>query len=441
MTLEPNRQTITANNQADVLIVGAGVAGLAAAAKLSRAGVRVRILEAADRIGGRIWTVHDPFTRVPIELGAEFVHGRPPEIFHLMKTWGKAPEEIDGDDLYSEHGRLTQSGFFERVDELLARMNERCPDESFAKYLAQQDEDERTKQFAWKYVEGFHASIPEQISVHSLVRGMEAEEKIDGASQFRIAEGYGSLLTLLRHEIDPRFTSLHTQTKVEHVRWGADGVTVRSGGASDQREWRARVALITLPLGVLQAGDVLFDPPLAAKRSALDLLYMGEVIRVTLTFDHRVWEDAEGANTSEMRFLFSDDKQFPTWWTHRPAHAAAITGWAPSHYARELQGRSQGEITAAAVRSLANVIGVTEEKIRAALSAAYVHDWQSDPLACGSYSWAKVGGADAFEELSRPLSARLFFAGEATDFTGHNGTVHGAMSSGYRAAKEVINQL
>jgi monoamine oxidase len=94
-----------------------------------------------------------------------------------------------------------------------------------------------------------------------------------------------------------------------------------------------------------------------------------------------------------------------------------------------------------AVKSFADVLGLAEEQVRGSLSASYMHDWQSDPLTRGSYSWAKVGGADAFYELSRPLNARLFFAGEATDFTGHNGTVHGAMSSGYRAAKEVLAAL
>jgi monoamine oxidase len=256
-----------------------------------------------------------------------------------------------------------------------------------------------------------------------------------------MAEGYGSLLTLLRHEIDPRFTSLHTQTKVEHVQWTANGVVIRSGGEHGQREWHAPAALITLPLGVLQAGDVVFDPPLTAKASALNLLYMGEVIRVTLTFDHPVWEDAGGADASNMRFLFSDDRQFPTWWTPLPEHVAAITAWAPSHYARELQGQDENAITSVAVRSLADVLGLSEESVRGSLSASYTHDWQGDPLTRGSYSWAKVGGADAFQKLSRPLNNCLFFAGEATDFTGHNGTVHGAMSSGYRAAKEVIDAL
>src|SRR5690349_20893568 len=112
---------------ADVLIIGAGVAGLAAASVLSRAGVQVRIVEARDRIGGRIWTVHDPCTRVPVELGAEFVHGRPPEIFDILKRRHEKPEEIVGEDLSAKNGELTSANMFDKADELFERMDDNGP--------------------------------------------------------------------------------------------------------------------------------------------------------------------------------------------------------------------------------------------------------------------------------------------------------------------------
>jgi monoamine oxidase len=424
----------------DVLIVGAGAAGLAAAADLSRAGLRVRILEARDRTGGRIWTVNDPFTRVPIELGAEFIHGKSDEIFRLLKKWREKPENIQGDDWYSHGGRLTKADLFDSADDVFENMNDCGPDESFASFLARQSADEDAKRMAWKYVEGFDASRPEEISVHSLVRESEAEEKT-GEGQFRLAGGYRSFLALMRREIDPEFTSLHTNTVVKRMRWGGDQVIITSDGDGGRREWRARAALVTLPLGVLQSGDVTFDPPLTAKADALRLLYMGEVVRVTLTFDHPIWLDAAGGDARDMRFLFSDDKQFPTWWTHLPEHVAAITGWAPSRCARELTGRSEGVVTGVAVHSLAGILGLSEEWVMRSLSASYTHDWQSDPFSRGAYSWAKVGGADAPGELGSPLNCRLFFAGEATDPHGRLGTVHGAIATGHRAAKEILSAL
>jgi monoamine oxidase len=425
----------------DVLIIGAGVAGLAAAGVLSRAGVRVRILEARDRMGGRIWTVYDPFTRVPIELGAEFVHGRPPEIFRLVEKWNEEPEAIKGDDWYSDHGCLSKAGLLDEADGLFERMDDSGPDESFAAFLAREAATDQAKRMAWKYVEGFEASDPEQISVHSLVRESRTEEKNGGDRQFRLANGYASLLPMLGREIDPSFTSLHTNTVVKHVQWSGDRAIVTTDGDGGKREWRAHAALITVPLGVLQAGDIVFDPPLTQKSRGLGLLYMGEVIRITLTFDHPIWEDAAGIDARDLRFLFSEDKQFPTWWTHLPEHVAAITGWAPSRHAYELTGRNEGEITAVAVTSLANVLGLADDQIMRSLSASYTHDWQSDSFSRGAYTWAKVGGADAPRELACPLDNRLFFAGEATDHKGRLGTVHGAIASGYRAAKEILTSL
>jgi len=408
---------------------------------LSRKGVRVRILEARDRIGGRIWTVHDPFTRVPIELGAEFIHGRPPEIFDVLKRRSEKPEQIRGDDWYSHQGKLSKAEFFERADQLLDRMDDSGPDESFEAFLARQNDDAETKDWARKYVEGFNAARADSISVHALVQSSKAEEEIDGDRQFRLAGGYNSLLRMMRGDIDPRFTSLHTSAVVKHVRWSTDQVFVVSEGEAGRREWRASAVLITLPLGVLQAGDVIFDPPITAKHRALSLLYMGEVIRVTLTFDHPIWQDVAGREAREMRFLFSDDEHFPTLWTHLPEHVASITGWAEGRYADNVSGHGEQEITRRAATSLANVLGVNVDKVMNSLSASYLHDWQSDRFSRGSYSWPKAGGADAHHELSLPLENRLFFAGEATDFTGHFGTVHGAIASGLRAGKEILSAL
>jgi monoamine oxidase len=320
-------------------------------------------------------------------------------------------------------------------------MDDSGPDESFASFLSHQNADQDTKNAATKYVEGFNAARAAEISVHSLLNNSRAEEKIQGDRMFRLPGGYNSLLGMMCGDIDPRFTSLHTSTIVKRIHWSGDGVVVHSEDDAGAREWHARAAVVTLPLGVLQAGDVEFDPPINAKSDALGLLYMGEVIRITLTFDHPLWVDIAGTKARDMRFLFAEDEQFPTWWTHLPEHVASITGWSASHHAADLSGRSEGVTTAVAATSLANILGLTDNQVVKSLSAAYTHDWQSDPYSRGAYSWPKVGGADAHRELSWPLDNRLFFAGEATDFTGHNGTVHGAISSGHRAAKEVLGYI
>src|SRR5579864_8474075 len=117
-----------------VIIVGAGMAGLAAAQELGRAGLSVCILEARDRIGGRVFTQHDPACEIPIELGAEFIHGKPCEIWDPLEKAGVEISEVDGDNWCVSEGSLTTCDFFSEVDSILDKMDDSHPDESFLKF-------------------------------------------------------------------------------------------------------------------------------------------------------------------------------------------------------------------------------------------------------------------------------------------------------------------
>jgi monoamine oxidase len=212
----------------------------------------------------------------------------------------------------------------------------------------------------------------------------------------------------------------------------------------------ARV-LVTVPLALLQAspderGAIEFTPALPAdKQDALKKLEMGKVVRLTMRFRTRFWEDVKATGSSKslggMSFLFSDDEWFPTWWTAMPSKVPIITGWAPFRSAERLSGRDHAFVVESGVKTLSRLLGVPQNEVHDLLGAAYFHDWQSDPLARGAYSYGKVGGAGAHKVLAQPLEDTLFFAGEATDVTGSNGTVHGAISSGQRAAREILATL
>ena len=136
------------NDNPKVIVIGAGVAGLAAAARLAESGVSVTILEARDRIGGRILTYRDPASPIPIELGAEFIHGMAPEIFGLLdqmnasETAG-AITEVEGDSWCVTDGRLTECSFFAQVDHILKKMDASSPDESFLEFLERYFPDSR----------------------------------------------------------------------------------------------------------------------------------------------------------------------------------------------------------------------------------------------------------------------------------------------------------
>jgi monoamine oxidase len=116
-----------------------------------------------------------------------------------------------------------------------------------------------------------------------------------------------------------------------------------------------------------------------------------------------------------------------------------ITGWAPAASAESLSGMSEGRIVDKALESFASVLGIPKTRLQSELATAYFHDWDSDPFSLGAYSYVKVGGEGCPKTLGAPIENAVFFAGEATDTSGHNGTVHGAIASGKRAALEILN--
>ncbi len=436
---------------ADVVIVGAGAAGLAAAGHLAAAGVRVAVLEARDRIGGRILTHADVACEAPIELGAEFVHGRPPEIFEVARRNGLELREIEGEPWMSRSGRLVPAdSFFQAESNVFERLQGYAgPDLSFRQFLQEHGRDLPPESQLWatSYVEGFHAAHADRISAHSIRDGEKAEEAIDGDRQFRIAGGYQRLVNALRAEMDPANASLHLGRVVTEVNWGGAGVKVQARSSQGTATFTAKAALITLPLPLLQAapderGAARFVPALHAKSAALARLEMGQVARIGLRFREAFWRELPadgGRSPRRMTFLFAPQRAVPTWWTALPSPAPLLTGWAAGPRAKELAGQSAEQLEATAIASLAEAVGLTAEHINGRLEACYSHDWQTDPFARGAYSYVLAGGAEAAQkELAQPLEGKLFFAGEATRSDGHHATVHGAIGSGWRAARELL---
>ncbi len=200
----------------DVIVIGAGMAGLAAARELGRAGLSVCIVEARDRIGGRVFTVHDPECNVPIELGAEFIHGRAREIWDPLEKSGVEITEVDGDYWCNSDGHLSSCDFFEEVDSILDKMDDSAADESFSAFLARRFGEPKTKRQrevqrrAISYVSGFNAADPAVVGVHWLVQGMRAEQKIQGDRAFRAQNGYTALLKRVsRSDLKFRSGSAH----------------------------------------------------------------------------------------------------------------------------------------------------------------------------------------------------------------------------------------
>jgi len=434
----------------EVVVIGAGVAGLACAQALCEAGLRVTILEARSRVGGRIWTVQPSFTNAPVEMGAEFIHGLPQEVWQIVERAGLQTHELTGNRWRLEQARLAPvSGSWDLIDSVFRRIDESAPDQSFREFLehACGDLPQPARIEAAAYVEGFHACNASRISAHALARWYRSDREIQGHRGFRFPNGYEGLVGALAAATKPDLLAVWLNTVVTEIAWNPGTVEVTAQSPDPQHaSVRAEAAVITLPLGVLQApleasGAVHFRPELPEKADALKQLEMGAAIRLVLCFRHCFWTDPKLVRSPmpDMSFLSSPEELFPTWWPSVSTGTAMLTGWSGGVRAEQLSGRGSAAIMERGLEVLHRIFGVPLEALRDLVQESFVHDWQSDPYCRGAYSYALADGKEAARRLAAPVGNTLFFAGEATDCSGHNGTVHGAIASGQRAAAELIS--
>jgi len=409
----------------EVLILGAGVAGLAAACELARRGIPATILEARDRIGGRIYTRVDPACPLPIELGAEFIHGTPPQIFDLVQHHRLLACELAGDSICVRAGQIVKCGeWFNAAWRLLEALNEQGEDRSFQQFLdADSEHSSDAKARAADFVEGFNAADRRLISVHALAQQQRSEDETNGDRSFRLVDGYDSIPNALWRSIPSGRVRLQLGARISEIIWRPG--EVRAG------DFHARRAIITIPLGVLKSGGVRIKPEPPRIREALDAMEMGNAIRVVLRFRERFWDSRDELAT--MSFLHAPGETFRTWWSSAPLQAPLLTAWAGGPAADHLTTPHQD----AALESLAHILKVERRWLEDQLEGVYVHDWRSDSLACGAYSYVRVNGLSAANALSEAVENTLYFAGEHACPPGLWGTVHGAIASGVRAAKSL----
>jgi monoamine oxidase len=433
----------------EVVVIGAGVAGLACAQALCEAGLRVTILEARSRVGGRIWTVHPSLANGPVELGAEFIHGLPREVWQIVERAGLQTHELTGNRWRLEQARLApMSGSWDLIDSIFRRIDESAPDQSFQDFLehACGDLPQHTRIEAAAYVESFHACNASRISAHALARWHRSDQEIQGHRGFRFPKGYDGLVRALVDASKPDLLTVRLNTVVTEIAWNPGAVEVTAQSPGQHAVIRAQAAVVTLPLGVLQAppgtgGAVCFRPELTEKAGALKQLEMGAAIRLVLCFRHCFWTDPKLVRSPmpDMSFLSSPEELFPTWWSSVSAETAMLTGWSGGVRVERLSGLGSAAIMECGLEVLHHVFGVPLETLRDLVQESFVHDWQSDPYCRGAYSYALADSGEAARRLAAAVGNALFFAGEATDWSGHNGTVHGAIASGQRSATELLS--
>src|SRR6185295_19891781 len=225
----------------------------AAARDLSQFGRRVAVLEARDRWGGRVFTQRSPAWPVPVELGAEFMHGEAEDAMEGARAAGLAVEILPDRHVWAREGRMKPMGdIWSRFDAVRKRIRKRGQDLSVAEFLARHDLPSSSKTLARMMVEGYHAAPVDQMSAQALAAG--DEETSDGAHrQHRIVAGYDRLLGWLRAGLDPARVSVHLRTSAHEVRWDAGQVRVRArvGTGLAETTFRAAAVVVSVPLGVL----------------------------------------------------------------------------------------------------------------------------------------------------------------------------------------------
>ncbi|MFT6310885.1 MAG: monoamine oxidase [Porticoccus sp.] len=427
--------TVMAANSEKIIVIGAGLAGLAAADSLVEAGYDVVVLEARDRIGGRVWTDHS--LGLPLDMGASWIHGIKKNPITQLAADAKAPLsnnfDYDNAEIYDASGapqsmpEATYARFNEVFEDYFHRYLKRNPkasvqtlfDDAWDKgdfdFLTRQQLDFLTN----TDVEHEFAADAKELSVRAMYEG----EDLKGADVI-LPQGYDAITNHLAEGL-----SIHTENIVSTIDYDKNGVRV----VTNSGEYFADRVIVTVPLGVLKAKTIIFEPAISAqKQTAIDKLGMGVLNKVWLKFPMMFWQ--QDKDREMIRYIGQDKGHFSEWlnafkYTNQPV----LLSFNAAEYGAAIESKSDQEIVDEAMNLLRTLYGddiPNPEAIK-------ISRWQSDPFSYGSYSFMKVGSsAKHRKNLAKPIINRVFFAGEATsiDFPA---TTQGAYYSGIGEAKRI----
>ncbi len=413
------------------IIIGAGMAGLSAAYHLRQAGFEAIVLEARDRIGGRVWTNRD-FADIPVEFGAELIHGCTAEVntwewvrklglktLHWQKTSDSMIRLEDGRWLTMGAARAASAELDVTRSWKLGDVPEPDDDEDLRTYLKRIGFNETQLRYVQRSFANAQGDSMEflnaKVHVNLFVDGDSDEEYED----YRILDGYDAYYEELAAGLDIRLN-----TAVRAVDWSA-GVTVTT---ADGRTFAGENAVITLPVGVLKANRVQFTPDLPTiKQEALAGLKMGPVMKMVYEFEAHLLHPAIGA-------IYAQGNP-PMWWSPslgREQGAVVWTAFFSGDYAREMLKLGEAGALRQGLNTLRQEVGNPDLEYK---QARWVN-WPEDEFSLGGYSICLPGHYHACEKLAQ-ATPPLYWAGEATAAHHLIATVHGAYASGQRAAHEI----
>lgn len=428
---------INEDNQ-QIIVIGAGIAGISAAKKLKDQGFRVIILEGRDRIGGRMWT--DNSLGVPLDLGAAWIHtieGNP--ITSLVKEFGIQTTISDIESQWNYKG----------INQLLSKSEERLIGqalESFMERAIKLKNDTSSQQItladiAEQIIEseeltgitlkGFRATLFSTIESDMAddlanlgIKGFGEDSEFTGADVV-FPQGYTQLVQALSSGLDIR-----TKHIVEQISYNDNGVKV----STNLGVFNGSRVIVTVPLGVLKRGSIKFSPELPdAKLEAIEKLGMGALNKLVLQFSQQFWPSEPHTMAYINGNITDRYVEFYNWqkYVQQPILVAIVSG----SFSRSLSQIPESESTQNIMSDLRSMFGGNIPLPTATL----LTQWHNDPFAYGSYSTFSINGnIQDCDLLAEPVGERLFFAGEATNGK-YLGTVHGALLSGEREANRIAS--
>ncbi len=433
-------------NTTDILVIGAGAAGLMAASELTKAGKNVLVLEARDRCGGRIHTLNNELFFKTVELGAEFIHGDLPVTFNLLKEAGIAYQPSGGEMLHYHDGGFSREGAFtEGWDILMDKFEKLETDTTINEFLEKEFPGKKydsLKTSVRRFASGFDTADPDKASVFALRNewGNEDEHR-----QHRVTGGYGKLMAFLEEEVKSAGGVILLNSIVKQIKWQPGTVAAIT---DEGTTYTADKILIALPLGVLCADKseqaaVSFDPPIPSYIQAANDIGFGAIVKILLEFDSPFWEEDQtealaGRNFKNMAFLLSGE-EIPTWWTQAPVPSPVLTGWLGGPAAEAKKQVTDDEFLHLALVSVGNIFKRDIDELKDRLASFHVVNWTMEPFTLGSYAYDMVESHKGREILNEPVANTIFFAGEYMYEGAVMGTVEAALISGKEVAKKMLS--
>lgn len=412
-----------------VIVIGAGAAGMYAAYLLHQQGIDVQVLEASNRYGGRIKSLHG-FSDFDIELGAEEIHGERSLWYDMVRNSGAQLITEELNELYYFNGTVktyaqaTENTFFNKILDVI---------DSFKSYAGNDISAE-----AYGNISGVNAAVQHlyngmvgnEMGSSNAEVGMyglrEIEEKwTSGKIDSRIKDR--SLLSVLEQMFADVLDKITLNAPVTSIDYTGSKIAITS---SNGQSYEADKVIVTVPLTILKTNEIVFTPEFSTERvNALERIGMDRGMKIILKFNERFWP-------SSTSYIYSEGN-IPIYWATgaggRSANDNLLTAFVCGAKADFLVSQGEG------------MVPIILSELDALFGDAtlnylthHIQDWGEEDFIHGAYSYSKPGTGNAREKIAKSLDSKVYFAGEATHTDGHFATVHGAMETALRAVNEIL---